>query len=129
MRQDPQVLALLAQADVLIPIPLSAPRMRERGYNQAAQLARQLAPQQCLLYTLQRCLHTTAQSTLTRSARLRNLQHAFTVPTQQYHHLQAKQVLLVDDVFTTGATLAAASHCLLQAGAAQVNVLCLARTP
>ncbi|QXW17780.1 ComF family protein [Comamonas aquatica] len=129
MRQDPQVINLLETADVLIPIPLSPQRMRERGYNPAAQLARHLSPAQYLPHCLQRTRHTTAQSDLTRAQRLRNLRHAFAVADAQRHRITDRHVLLIDDVMTTGATLTAASHCLLQAGARQIDVLCMARTP
>lgn len=129
MRQDPQVINLLETADVLIPIPLSPQRMRERGYNPAAQLARHLSPEQYLPHCLQRTRHTTAQSDLTRTQRLRNLRHAFAVADAQRHRITDRHVLLIDDVMTTGATFTAASRCLLQAGARQIDVLCMARTP
>ena len=129
MQQDPQVIQLLARADVLIPIPLSPQRMRERGYNPAAQLAQHLSAQHHQLHCLQRTRHTPAQSNLTRAQRLRNLRHAFAVAPAQHNHLANQRVLLLDDVMTTGATLTAASRCLLQAGARQIDVLCMARTP
>ena len=124
-----QIHALLQAADTLIPIPLSRQRMRERGYNPAAQLAAYLSPEKCQALVLQRIQHTEAQSLLTRAQRLRNLRHAFEVPTAQRHRLSGLHVLLIDDVMTTGATLAVATRCLLQAGAAQVSTLCVARTP
>ena len=116
-------------ADVVIAIPLSKERMRERGYNPAAQLAQALAAQQYQPHALRRTLHSTAQSGLGRAQRLRNLRHAFQVPPGQTTYIAGKKVLLIDDVMTTGATLTVASRCLLQAGATQVNVLCMARTP
>lgn len=129
MRQDPAVQAAIANAQVLVPIPLSAQRMRERGYNPAAQLIQHLDNHKQRLHSLQRLRHTAAQSGLTRAQRLRNLRHAFEVPPAQRPQIAGQRVLLVDDVMTTGATLTTASHCLLQAGAAQVQVLCMARTP
>lgn len=129
MQQDLQVMKHLAQADVLIPIPLSAQRMRERGYNPAAQLAQHLSPAKYQPHCLQRIRHTPAQSDLTRAERLRNLRHAFAVADAQRPHIAGRRVLLLDDVMTTGATCTTASHCLLQAGASQIQVLCLARTP
>jgi len=129
MRQAPCIAAAIAQADVLIPIPLSAQRMRERGYNPAAQLARYLSCEKYLPHALLRARHTPAQSHLTRAQRLRNLRHAFTVAPALQAAIAGKSVLLVDDVMTTGATLTTASRCLLQAGAARIQVLCMARTP
>lgn len=129
MMQDPAVQALVSTADVLLPVPLSLERMRERGYNPAAQLVQHLHGSQHALHALQRVRHTPAQSGLTRAQRLRNLRQAFAVPAAQQHHIAGQRVLLVDDVMTTGATLTMASHCVLQAGATQVQVLCMARTP
>ncbi len=129
MEQDPHIQSMLQAADLVIPIPLSPQRIRERGYNPAAQIARQLGESKCQLQLLIRQLHTEAQSGLTRVQRMRNLKNAFAVPANQKHHLPNQKVLLVDDVMTTGATLRLASRCLLQAGASQVHVLCMARTP
>lgn len=129
MLQDPQIQAVLDGAEVVIPIPLSKERMRERGYNPAAQLAQKLAPHHHQLHALVRTRHTAAQSDLTRAQRLRNLRHAFELPMVQRRHIAGKKVLLIDDVMTTGTTCTVASRALLEAGAAHVAVLCMARTP
>ena len=129
MVQDPQIQCAVAGADLVIPIPHSKQRLRERGYNPAAQLAQYLAPRHHQPHVLVRNRHTDAQSNLSRAQRLRNLRNAFEVACRQAHHIAGKNVLLIDDVMTTGATLTVASRCLLQAGAAQVQVLCMARTP
>lgn len=129
MQQDPQVRNALTLADVVLPIPLSKERMRERGYNPSAQLAKHFHTGKHQLHALVRTRHTSAQSDLTRAQRLRNLRHAFAVPSALRHHITGKTVLLVDDVMTTGATLTMATRCLLNAGAANVHVLCMARTP
>ncbi len=134
------VRAALARADLLLPIPLSAQRLRERGFNQSAQLAQHLVRQlarsshaqpvpRCCCNALVRPQHTPSQRGLGRAQRLRNLRHAFAVAAPAQAQVQGQRVLLLDDVFTTGATLTAASHTLLAAGAAQVEVLCIARTP
>lgn len=129
MLQDARIQAAINAADVLVPIPLSKERIRERGYNQAALLAQAFKSHKHQLHCLARTHHAMAQSGSTRAQRLRNLRNAFTIDTAQRHHIQGKKVLLIDDVMTTGATLTAASHCLLQAGARQIQVLCMARTP
>lgn len=129
MLRDEEVGCAVAQADVVIPIPLSSQRLRARGYNPAAQLARYLAFEKYQPYVLHRVRHTLAQSDLSRAQRLRNVRGAFAVNAVHRAPLQGTKVLLVDDVMTTGATLKEASRCLLQAGAARVDVLCLARTP
>ena len=129
MRAHAAIAQRIAAADVLIPVPLSPTRMRERGYNQAALLARHLDATKCQLHSLQRVQHTTAQSSSTRAQRLRNLRHAFAVAEAHRAQITGQRIVLVDDVMTTGATLHAATRALLQAGAAQVDVLCVARTP
>lgn len=129
MGQDPQIQAALHAADVVVSIPLSAQRLRERGYNPAAQLARQLATDRYRPHALVRNRHTAPQSDLPRALRLRNVRHAFEVPATQRHHITGQRVLVMDDVMTTGATCTVASRVLLEAGAAHVQVLCMARTP
>ena len=129
MQQSNDLQPLLQWAQAIVPIPLSAPRMRERGYNPAAQLCQQLAHRHlpAHLHALVRQQHTPSQRGLNRAQRLRNLQGAFAMHSN--HRLAGQRVLLVDDVMTTGATLTSAAACLLSAGAASVQVLCVARTP
>ena len=129
MLQSPAITAALEHAEVVIALPLSTQRLRERGYNPAAQITQKLAPHKNPLNVLLRQRHTAPQSNLTRAQRLRNVRTAFHVPNAQRPCIAQRRVLLVDDVMTTGATLHAATRCLLQAGAASVQVLCVARTP
>lgn len=119
----------LDQCSVTLPIPLSAQRLRERGYNQALLLARALHCPHIETQWLQRSRDTLPQSRQNRAGRLRNLRGVFTVPPQALPGLAGRQILLVDDVITTGATLHAAAQALLQAGAAGVHAVALARTP
>ena len=129
MQQSSAVITALEHAQVVIAVPLSAQRMREHGYNPAAQMAQMLAPRKNLVAVLVRQRHTAPQSHLTRAQRLRNVRAAFSVPSHQQAPISQRRVLLIDDVMTTGATLHAATRCLLKAGAASVQVLCVARTP
>lgn len=113
----------------LVPIPLHRARLRQRGYDQALELARPLA--QYLNVPLQRDLlmrsrDTAAQSRLDARARRRNLRGAFTV--REGGALPA-HVALVDDVMTTGATLHAAARALRRAGVARVDAWVCARVP
>ena len=114
--------------DRVLPIPLSRERLAERGYNQSWLLARQLAPHQADATLLLRIRHTPAQRTLPRSERLSNLQGAFAVDPLRAHEVRGQRLLLVDDVMTSGASLHTAARVLLQAGAAQVSAIVLART-
>ena len=118
----------LHEADRVLPIPLSRERLAERGYNQSWLLARRLAPKQADATLLLRIRHTPPQRILPRSERLRNLQGAFAVDPLRLREVRGKRLVLVDDVMTSGASLHAAAQVLLQAGAAQVSALVLART-
>ncbi len=119
-------------ADIVLPIPLATPRLRERGYNQAWELARGVAKIRALPARtdwLERLIDTPHQLALPRAQRVANMRGAFAVTAAGGAGLAGKRVALVDDVLTTGATLAEATRTLLAAGAAQVEVWVLARTP
>ena len=129
MRHKPAIAQLVQACDYLVPVPLSAQRLRQRGFNQALLLAQQLCARRCLAQGLIRWRDTAAQSGLSRQERLLNLSHAFMVPPQSAQNLRGSRVVLVDDVMTTGATLRACTLALLSAGVARVDVVVLARTP
>lgn len=112
--------------DVVLPIPLHAERQRKRGYNQSALLTRTFCEGTALPYAedaLQRTRFTTPQVGLSAARRLENVQDAFQADTR----VLGKHVLLIDDVCTTGATMAAAATTLLAAGAKTVSGYCVAR--
>lgn len=112
--------------EVLLPVPLHAVRMRERGYNQALELARPLARQLQIPLAQGLCLRqreTQAQTSLTGAERRRNLRGAFAVrPGEVPQH-----VAIVDDVVTTGATVEELARTLLRAGVETVEVWACAR--
>ena len=113
--------------DALIPVPLSHQRLSERGYNQVALIAQPLAAICQWNYipgALQRIKHTHSQVGLSIKQRQENVQNAFQANA---HFVRNKKILLLDDVTTTGATLISASTALLQAGAANVRALTVAR--
>jgi len=115
------------QADVIVPVPLHAARLRERGYNQAALLAREMVCQVGLVMdeqTLIRQRATASQVGLNASQRKENVHNAFRCSGDS---LAGKQVLLIDDVCTTGATLEACAVALYEGGARGVQALTLAR--
>ena len=108
-------------------MPLSAQRMRERGFNHSLELARQLAPGKVDQGLLLRIQDTPPQSALKRAERLRNVQHAFAVEPLRLGELSDARVVLVDDVMTSGASLFAAASTLRGAGAEHVTGIVLAR--
>lgn len=121
---------LLADADVVVPVPLHRGRLWQRRFNQAMALARVAAREPRVPvdpFLLSRVKRTRSQVGLTRAQRRENLQGAFRVPDGAKARVQGKRVLLVDDVLTTGATANAASRALLRGGAETVDVLAFAR--
>jgi ComF family protein len=120
----------LPRPDVLLPVPLAGKRLRQRGFNQAAMLARWLSQSlnlPCEETVLRRIKDTDAQQSLDAKSRKRNLRSAFELmPDAQ---VKSWHFALVDDVLTTGATAQALARLLMDAGAARVDVYCLARTP
>lgn len=121
---------LLAEADVLVPVPLHRFRLLRRRFNQAAVLCRVLSRTTGLPHDpglLVRHRQTRQQVGLSREARTENVRGAFRVPPRAKARLKDRKVLLVDDVATTGSTLEAATRALLSGGAARVDVLTFAR--
>jgi len=128
MRSAPWVEPALEAAHLVLPLPLSAQRLQSRGFNQALELARHLAPGKVNTELLLRVRDTPPQSSLPRHERLRSVQGAFAVEPLRSKELQGRRVALVDDVMTSGASLHAASTALRTAGAAHITVLVFART-
>ncbi|WP_309951547.1 MULTISPECIES: ComF family protein [Variovorax] len=128
MRSVPWVEPALEQCDAVLPMPMAPARLRERGFNQALELARRLAPAKTDAALLLRTRDTPAQIGLERAERLRNLRGAFAVEPMRASQLQGRRVVLVDDVMTTGASLFSAAAALRLAGAAHITAVVLART-
>lgn len=125
-RHEPRPLDL---PQLIIPVPLHRRRLRERGYNQALELARPLARAlgiPCRHDLLQRVRYTDAQTGLDAIERRRNLRDAFAV--HESATLPA-HIALLDDVFTTGATLTECTRLLKRAGVRRIDVWALARAP
>lgn len=122
---------ILADADLLVPVPLHWTRLFARRYNQAALLAYAIGRVTAVAVVpdlLVRRKRTPKLGKLGPSARRRVIQGAIASNPRQRHRARGRRVILVDDVHTTGATLAACVGALLTAGAEHVDVLTLART-
>jgi competence protein ComFC len=113
--------------DVVVPVPLHATRLRERGFNQANLLAELLSAQTSipLKPLLERIRYTTTQTALDRSERMENLHNAFRL--RKNADVRGLRVLLIDDVLTTGSTLSECARVLKRAGALSVHAATAAR--
>jgi ComF family protein len=121
---------LLADADIVVPVPLHVRRLWWRRANQSAELAHAVARKAGKAFepmVLKRIRPTEQQVGLTADQRDRNVRGAFRVPSELKPKVAGRRVLLIDDVYTTGATVKAATRALLRAGAVAVDVLVFAR--
>ncbi len=121
---------LVAEADVLCPVPLHPRRLLARRYNQAAEIARPLARWTRTAYRpelLVRTRSTPTQGGKSGRGRRENVRNAFTVPPGMAAKVNGQRILLIDDVLTTGATAEACAKALLAAGASAVDLAVVAR--
>lgn len=113
--------------ELIIPMPLHPQRLRERGYNQALEIARPLAKKLRIplaLKVCQRVIATAPQASIPAEERRKNVKQAFQVSPD----LKARHVAIVDDVVTTGSTVTELTRALREAGVKRVDVWCCART-
>jgi ComF family protein len=116
------------QYDVIIPVPLHLERLRWRGFNQALLLSKAIGVAHSVEvnpFLLERSHPTVPQTQLTGKERRMNVKGAFTVSSSQ--QVRGKRVLLVDDVYTSGATVRECAETLMHAGAQVVDAFTLAR--
>lgn len=121
---------MLGNADLLIPVPLHPMRLLSRRYNQAGIIAQCLSKETGIKHlpmALKRTRATVSQGHLKSDERAKNVRKAFAVRKQYESYLNAKNVVLIDDVFTTGATVNECTKVLKKTGAARVDILTLAR--
>ncbi len=117
-----------ADWDAVVPVPLYHRKLRERGFNQAAEIAQGLCSKRGLAFSdcLYRYRETISQTTLERSRRWENMAGAFRL--KRRFDVTGLRLLIVDDVFTTGATVNACAQALAHAGAVRLAVLTVARS-
>lgn len=121
---------LVADCDIIVPVPLHALRFWSRRFNQSAELARVVASLGNKPFepeALRRVKRTRQQVGLVATERQRNVSGAFRVPAEHEIKVAGRHVLLIDDVYTTGATVKAATRALMRAHAASVDVLTFSR--
>lgn len=118
------------KADAIMPVPLHRWRLLRRRYNQAGIMAQVMANDRKLAYlpdTLIRTRPTQTQGHLSASERTKNVKKAFAVPEKKTMNVRGKKIILMDDVYTTGATVRECTKALFKAGAAEVYILSLVR--
>lgn len=116
-----------AHLDLVVPVPLHSQKLRRRGYNQSEGFAKGLAEALQIPWSnkvLERVVDTDSQTKKSRLDRWQNVEQVFVV--KQVEEVKGKRILLVDDVLTTGATLEACAHTLLQSGCSDVSVTTIA---
>jgi ComF family protein len=124
---DDLLLRLDSMPDIILPVPLHPQRLRERGFNQAYELARFVSAELNVEISaaVERCRDGQPQIALSRKHRIKNIHGVFRVHDQGA--MTKSHVLIIDDVMTTGATVNELARILKQAGAARVDVVTLAR--
>lgn len=121
---------VLEDADLLVPVPLHYWRLVARRYNQAALIAFELSREakiECVSDALLRTRATASQGHMNAGERHENVKRAFAVNPRRKEALEGKTVILIDDVYTTGATVKECTKALLKGGVRAVHVLTLAR--
>ena len=120
---------LLEKYDIIIPVPMYSKKEKLRGYNQTALIAKEIAKAyQNLIYdgkSLQKIKDTKMQSSLNKKQRKNNIKNAYNVTNQQ--KIKDKKIVLLDDIYTTGATANECSKMLKQAGAKEILVVTIAK--
>ncbi len=114
--------------DIIIPVPISKKRKKERGYNQSLLIAKEMARKQNIKLkenVIEKIKNNNPQSKLNKEERTENVKNVYTVANEK--EIIDKNILLIDDIFTTGATLNECSKMLKLAGAKNIDVLTIAK--
>lgn len=129
MLNEKKICGFLKNYDIIIPVPISKKRKKQRGYNQSEIIAKQIAKQvEELAYRnniLYKIKDTLPQSMLNQEKRKENIKGAYYIKNEEI--VQNKKILLFDDIYTTGNTVDECSRVLKQAGAKEIGVLTLAK--
>ena len=123
---------VVEERSAIVPVPLSRSRLRERGFNQSAEIAHAVAPLwgvEVCEELLVRATSATSQTRLTPGERKSNVAGAFAVPASARARLRGAHVVMVDDVITTGSTLHACASALFAAGARTISYMTFGRAP
>ena len=128
LKNNKKTYLFLKKYDIIIPVPISKKRLKERGYNQSSLLSKEISKDFNIEYN-DKCLlkhkHTESQSSLNKELRTKNVEDVYSVKNQE--KIINKKILLVDDIYTTGSTVNECSKVLRQAGAENIGILTIAK--
>lgn len=126
---DATQLSAFEKPDIFTFVPSHSLKLVSRGFNQVCQIWQKPLKQATMLTLFERDKKASVQANLKRQARLKNLQHAFSLKPNIASRIHGKHIVILDDVITTGATLDVLTNLLKQAGAARVDVWVVCITP
>lgn len=128
LKNNQKIYLFLKKYDIIIPVPISKKRKKQRGYNQTALLSKEISKEFNIEYN-GKCLfkhkHTQPQSSLNKEDRIKNVKNVYSVRNQE--KIINRNILLIDDIYTTGNTVNECSRVLKQAGAKNIGILTLAK--
>ena len=128
LKNNKKIYLFLKKYDIIIPVPISKKRMKQRGYNQSALLAKEISKNFNIQYN-EKCLlknrNIQPQSLLTKEERIKNVENVYSVKNQE--KIINKKILLIDDIYTTGSTVNECSRILKQAGGKNIGILTIAK--
>ena len=130
LKKNEKICVQIKKYDIIVSVPISKRRFKERGYNQSALFAKNLAQELKMKYlekVLIKVRDNPAQSTLNQEEREENVKNMYKINILTKSKIYGKKILLVDDIFTTGSTVNECSKVLIDGGALNVGVLTIAK--
>ena len=128
LKKNKKIYVFLKKYDIIIPVPISKKRKKQRGYNQSSLLAQEISKDFNMEYN-EKCLiklaHTKPQSSLSKEDRIKNVKNVYSVKNSE--KIINRNILLIDDIYTTGNTVNECSRILKLAGAKHVDVITIAK--
>ena len=118
----------LKKYDIIIPVPISKQRNKNRGYNQSLLLAKEISKElniECIDKCLIKIKNILPQSSLKKEERIRNVKNVYSIKNTQ--NISGKKILLIDDIYTTGSTVIECSRILAENGAKDIGILTIAK--
>lgn len=128
LKNNKKIYLFLKKYDIIIPVPISKKREKQRGYNQSSLLAKEISKDFNIKYNekiLMKDIHTEPQSSLSKEDRIKNVKNVYSVKNSE--KIINRNILLIDDIYTTGNTVNECSRVLKQSGAKNIGILTIAK--